>query len=68
MASPKSNPKRWYLVMVFCVVMSFFVFAVGPRLGYSPSAIREVALLIGLWAPTLAILGVRAEILQRMKE
>jgi lipopolysaccharide export LptBFGC system permease protein LptF len=65
MASPKENPKRWYIVMVFCVVFSFFVFVVGPRLGYNPDVSHDIALMIGLWAPTLGILGVRAELLRR---
>jgi lipopolysaccharide export LptBFGC system permease protein LptF len=61
----KQNPNRWYLVMVFCILLSFFVFIVGPRIGYAEQAAHDVALIIGLWAPTLGILGVRAELLQK---
>jgi hypothetical protein len=65
MANPKSNPKRWYIVMVLCVMFSFFVFIAAPRMGYDPGAARDIAIMIGLWAPTLGILGVRAEALSR---
>lgn len=65
MSPSKSNPKRWYLVMVFCIVLSFFAFIVGPRLGYSETAAQNAALLIAIWAPTLGILGLRAEWLGR---
>ena len=68
---PMDIPKqarRWYLVMVFCVLLSFFAFAVGPTIGYSMEAIQHVGLMIAVWAPTLGILGVRAELLQRLKK
>ena len=64
----KQNPNRWYLVMVFCIVVSFFAFIVGPRLGYNPTDAHTIAIMIGLWAPTLGILGVRAELMQKNKE
>jgi hypothetical protein len=57
--------KRWYLVMVFCILLSFFAFAVGPNIGYPRETIEHVGLMIAVWAPTLGILGVRAELLQR---
>ena len=60
--------RRWYLVMVFCVLLSFFAFAVGPTIGYSMEAIQHVGLMIAVWAPTLGILGVRAELLQRREQ
>ena len=60
--------KRWYLVMVFCVLLSFFAFAVGPVIGYPRETIEHVGLMIALWAPTLGILGVRAELLQRREQ
>jgi hypothetical protein len=60
--------KRWYLVMVFCVLLSFFAFAVGPVIGYSMDSIQHVGLMIAVWAPTLGILGVRAELLQRREQ
>lgn len=63
MKTSKSNPKRWYLVMFFVVLLSFVAFLVGPRLGYPASQIHECAILIAIWAPTLGILGLRAEIL-----
>ena len=59
---------RWYLVMVFCVLLSFFAFAVGPTIGYPMESIQHVGLMIAVWAPTLGILGVRAELLQRLKK
>ena len=54
--------------MVFYVVLSFFAFAVGPRIGYARETIEHVGLMIALWAPTLGILGVRAELLQRREQ
>ncbi len=65
MANSKANPKRWYLVMCLCIVLSFFVFIAGPRIGYDSETAHALALMIGLWAPTLAIFGVRAELLQK---
>ena len=61
----KQNPNRWYLVMVFCLLVSFAVFVIGPRIGYARSDAHAFAIMIGLWAPTLAIFGVRAELLQK---
>ncbi len=61
----KTNPKRWYLVMVFCVLLSFFAFVAGPRIGLEPEGIRTAAMLIAIWAPVLGILGLRAELLAR---
>ena len=61
-AIPK-QATRWYLVMIFCVLLSFFAFAVGPRIGYARETIEHVGLMIAVWAPTLGILGVRAELL-----
>jgi lipopolysaccharide export LptBFGC system permease protein LptF len=61
----KQNPNRWYLVMVFCILVSFGVFLVGPRIGYTAEDAHAFAMMIGLWAPTLAILGVRAELMQK---
>jgi hypothetical protein len=37
--------------MVFCVLLSFFAFAVGPVIGYSMESIQHVGLMIALWAP-----------------
>ncbi len=65
MENSKSNPKRWYIVMVLCIMFSFFVFIVAPRLGYDTATAHDIAIMIGLWAPTLGILGVRAEALSR---
>ena len=65
MANSKSNPKRWYLVMYLCIILSFWVFIAGPRLGYSPEAAHGIAILIGMWAPVMAIFGVRAELLAK---
>jgi hypothetical protein len=59
--------KRWHPVIVFCVLLSFFAFAAGPFIGYSRET-EHVGLMIALWAPTLGILGVRAELLQRREE
>lgn len=63
----KNNPKRWYMVMVFAMALSFFVFMVAPRLGYPVDTAHDIAIMIGLWAPTLGIMGVRAEAM-RSKE
>lgn len=65
MANPKANPKRWYLVMFFCIILSFVVFMVGPRAGYEPQTAHDIAIMIGLWAPILGIMGVRAEALKK---
>jgi hypothetical protein len=61
----KQNPNRWYLVMVFCILLSFCVFLIGPRAGYAVEDAHALGIIIGLWAPTLAVLGVRAELLQK---
>ena len=63
--TPKENPKRWYIVMVFCMALAFFAFAAGPRLGYSTEAAHSIGLLIGSWAPVMGIMGVRAELLKK---
>lgn len=65
MPTPKENPKRWYIVMVFAMALSFFSFLVGPRIGYAPEAAHSAGILIGLWAPVLGIMGLRAELLQK---
>lgn len=65
MVNSKANPKRWYLIMVLCIMFSLFIFIVAPRLGYDTETAHGIALMIGLWAPTLGILGVRAEVLHR---
>lgn len=54
--------------MIFCVLLSFFAFAVGPTIGYLPDMIQHAGIMIGLWAPTLGILGVRAELLHRREQ
>lgn len=59
---------RWYLAMVFCILLAFFAFAVGPRIGYAREAIEHVGLMIAVWAPTVGILGVRAELLYRLEQ
>ncbi len=61
----KENPKRWYLVMVTCLVFAFFVFAAGPHIGYTPEAAHSIGLLIMMGVPTLGIMGLRAELLKR---
>jgi hypothetical protein len=64
-SNSKSNPKRWYLVMYLCIILSFWVFIAGPRVGYSSETSHTIAILIGLWAPTLGIFGLRAELLAK---
>jgi hypothetical protein len=59
---------RWYLVMLACILLSFFAFVVGPRLGYLPELIQAAAIMIGLWAPTLGTLGVRSELMDRLDQ
>lgn len=61
----KENPKRWYLVMVACLVLAFFVFAAGPRIGYTDEAAHSIGLMIMVGVPTLGIMGLRAELLNR---
>lgn len=65
MPGAKENPKRWYLGMLFCIIMSFAVFMAGPRLGYNPEAIRDVGIWIALLAPSMGLLGVRAELMRK---
>jgi hypothetical protein len=45
--------------------LSFFVFIAGPRILYFGGGAHETAIMIGLWAPTLAVFGLRAELLQK---
>jgi uncharacterized membrane protein HdeD (DUF308 family) len=61
----KQNPNRWYLVMVFCILVAFCVFIIAPRIGYDLESAHSLAIMIGVWAPTLGILGVRAELMQK---
>jgi hypothetical protein len=61
MMSPSWNPKRWYLLMLFCLTLSVVLFLVSPRLRVSPAA-REVAVMVALWAPAFGIMGLRAEL------
>jgi hypothetical protein len=51
--------------MYLCIILSFWVFIAGPRLGYDAEAARGVAILIAIWAPVLAVFGVRAELLAK---
>lgn len=55
------KPRRWYYVMVFCMVLSFGVFLFAPRMGYPTQTAHDIGILIGLWAPIMGIMGVRAE-------
>jgi lipopolysaccharide export LptBFGC system permease protein LptF len=64
----KQNPNRWYLVMVFCILVAFCVFIIAPRIGYSQENAHALAIMIGVWAPTLGILGVRAELMRKKDE
>ncbi len=65
MINKKPNPKRWYMVMVLCVCFSVLLFVAAPRMGYAAEDAHTFALMMAIWAPTLGILGVRAEFLQR---
>jgi hypothetical protein len=65
MASPSWNPKRWYLLMLFCLTLSVVLFLVSKRLGVPAEGTREVALMVALWAPAFGIMGLRAELAQR---
>jgi hypothetical protein len=51
--------------MYLCIILSFWVFIGGPRLGYSTETAHGIAILIGIWAPVLAVFGLRAEMLQK---
>ncbi len=62
MMSPSWNPKRWYLLMLFCLTLSVVLFLLSPRLRVSPGAVREVALMVGVWAPAFGVMGLRAEL------
>jgi len=64
----KKNPNRFYLVMLFCLLLSFCSFVITPRIGYERDAAYAVSIMIGLWAPTLCILGVRAELMAKKDE
>jgi len=68
LTTPKENPKRWYIVMAFCMALSFFAFMVGPRIGYPEASIQAAGILIGLWAPVLGIMGLRAELLAKKQQ
>jgi len=65
MANSKLNPKRWYFVMYLCLIVSFLVFSAGPRIGYNAEDAHMLAMMIGVWAPTLGVFGLRAELLQK---
>jgi hypothetical protein len=54
--------------MIFCILLAFCVFIIAPRIGYSQENAHALAIMIGVWAPTLGILGVRAELLQKKDE
>jgi hypothetical protein len=64
MPIPKSNPKRWYLLMLFCLALSIVLFLVADRLIVPPEAAHAVAIMVGLWAPAFGIMGLRAELLE----
>jgi hypothetical protein len=64
----KKNPNRFYLVMLFCLLLSFCTFVIAPRIGYERDAAYAVAIMIGLWAPTLCVLGVRSELMQKKED
>jgi hypothetical protein len=66
--SPRNCPYVFHVIRgpsADIISGKFFVFIVGPRIGYPKDAARDMALMIGIWAPTLAIMGLRAETLQR---
>jgi len=65
MPTPKENPQRWYIVMVFCMALGCFAFAAGPHIGYSTEAAHAVGLLIGSWGPVMGIMGLRAELTKK---
>jgi len=64
----KKNPNRFYLVMLFCLLLSFCSFVIAPRIGYERDAAYAVSIMIGLWAPTLCILGVARELMAKKDE
>jgi hypothetical protein len=64
----KKNPNRFYLVMLFCLLLSFCTFVIAPRIGYDKDSAYAVAIMIGLWAPTLCALGVRSELMAKKDE
>jgi len=47
----KQNPNRWYLVMIFCILLAFCVFIIAPRIGYSQENAHALAIMIGVWLP-----------------
>jgi hypothetical protein len=61
----KNNPNRFYLVMLFTILLSFCTFTIAPRIGYDRESAYAIAIMIGLWAPTLAVLGVRSELMEK---
>lgn len=65
MSTPKWNPRRWYLLMLFCLTLSVVLFLVAKRLGFPAQGPRDVAMMVGLWAPAFGIMGLRAELMGR---
>jgi hypothetical protein len=65
MPMPQSNPKRWYLLMLFCLVLSVVLFLVAERLSPPAQGTHDVAIMIALWAPAFGIMGLRAELVER---
>ena len=55
------NSNTWYLLMILSILMAVMLFLNIP--GYEDAAsARQVGVLVGLWAPTFGILGVRAQL------
>ncbi len=68
MEAKKKNPKRWYMVMFLCLLISYMIFIGAPQRGFPPETAYAVAIMVGLWAPIIGIFGLRAELLEQLKK
>jgi hypothetical protein len=65
MTTPSTNPKRWYLLMLFCLTLSIVLFLLANNLRIPTQDTHAVALMVGVWAPAFGIMGLRAELVGR---
>ena len=63
------SSSNWFLIMIGSIFMAVLAFVFGTTLfGYeSEQQAREVGIFIGLWAPTLGMLGLRSLVLEQQK-
>lgn len=65
MEKSEQNPKRWYLITLFCLLLSFVIFVAGPAYLGQAEVAHSIAIWVALGAPTSAVMGLRGELLAR---